>query len=88
MTISFPNMLLKNIDSIEVEDYGFELVADIDLEKEFVMEENSNEKLNSERKSPLTKADKKQAECLLLLQRLYSAFLVVLWLMLPMIHLQ
>ena len=44
MTISFPNMSLKNIDSIEVEDYGFELVADIDLEKEFVMEENSNEK--------------------------------------------
>ena len=44
MTISFPNMSLKNIDSIEVDDYGFELVADIDLEIEFEMEENSNEK--------------------------------------------
>ena len=44
MTISFPNMSFKNIDSIEVDDYGFELVADIDLEKEFEMEENSNEK--------------------------------------------
>ena len=44
MTISFPNMSLKNIDSIEVDDYGYELVADIDLEKEFEMEEKSNEK--------------------------------------------
>lgn len=44
MTISFPNMSLKDIDSIEVDDYGYELVADIDLEKEFEMEENSNEK--------------------------------------------
>lgn len=44
ITISFPNISISDIDNITVDDYGYELVADVDLEKEFEMEEKSNEK--------------------------------------------
>lgn len=44
ITISFPNISISDIDNISVDDYGYELVADVDLEKEFEMEEKSNEK--------------------------------------------
>ncbi len=44
ITISFPNISISVIDNITVDDYGYELVADVDLEKEFEMEEKSNEK--------------------------------------------
>lgn len=44
ITISFPNISISDIDNINVDDYGYELVADVDLEKEFEMEEKSNEK--------------------------------------------
>lgn len=44
ITISFPNISISDIDNISVDDYGYELVADVDLEKEFEMEEKSIEK--------------------------------------------